>query len=51
MHDYGALDSRVLVHVSAAFYGSVYSICSFAGACRFACIGAGVASQVVADGL
>lgn len=38
MHDYDVLDSRDLVRVSVAFYASVYSICSFADACRFACI-------------
>lgn len=39
MHDYDVLDSRVLVHVSVALNASVYSICSVADACWFACIG------------
>lgn len=38
MHDYDVPDSKVLVHVSVAFYASVYSICSGADACWFACI-------------
>lgn len=32
MHDYDVLDSRVRIHVSVAFYASVYLICSDADA-------------------
>lgn len=44
MHDYKALDSRLLVHVSVAFYAFVYPICSVADVL-------GEASQGVADGV
>lgn len=44
MHDYKALDSRLLVHVSVAFYAFVYPICSVADVL-------GEASQGVAAGV
>lgn len=52
MHDYSPLDSRVLVHVSVAFFLLLISrFVHLQVLVGFACIGGGVASEVVADGV